>query len=158
MTRPMRAAIPVVGLLLLGGCEVTTPAVAVSPPVATVAAPAPPVVVQTAPRAAHRGADHAGAAAHRRGPLLSGRRQRKRPGAFGSGAPGRQFSGDDALEPATGRESEAILPDPVPAGCDVVHTAGMIAAAAGVVRSASSSAAHCAATRSGAKRASIAGA
>jgi hypothetical protein len=49
MTRSMRAAIPVVGLLLLGGCEVT-PAVAVSPPVAaTVATPAPPVVVQTAP-------------------------------------------------------------------------------------------------------------
>ncbi len=50
MTRSLRAAIPVVGLLLLGGCEVTTPAVAVSPPVATtVTTPAPPVVVQTAP-------------------------------------------------------------------------------------------------------------
>lgn len=47
MSRPICAAIPVVGLLLLTGCEVTTPAVAVSPPVATVAAPAPPVVVQT---------------------------------------------------------------------------------------------------------------
>lgn len=48
MSRAIRAAVPVVGLLLLAGCEVTTPSVAVSPPV--VAAPAPAVVQTPAPR------------------------------------------------------------------------------------------------------------
>lgn len=46
MSRSVPVAIPVIGLLLLAGCEVTTPTVAVAPPIATVAAPAPPVVVQ----------------------------------------------------------------------------------------------------------------